>query len=393
MKNKLFFCLIISFLCGCNGNDLTPTPSEQKPTVTPTNQPTIKPSIDPTIEQTIEPTIEPTVEPTVVTSEPEPTIDVSTKPYFEGYIFDDSILKYEELEIGVNDSYNIRKSVINEFKDSWMNIYIDNMDFATADVYDNINGFIEGVCEVNVVFDETYFDRFTLKVMSQEYINENFKFDYARLHEKSFTVFGASNSDITVKPSSYEQRQTLWCEQLVSRYDMTMYNYAKSGSTAGYCKGFLGNNSERITIVGTYIINQKKIIDSIENSDYVFFNFGGNDTTYSCELGEVGEVNEDNYLQKESFKGSYSYMIDKVRSINPNIKVICKGMTPSTWAAPTYSRVYMDEIIKEIAQEKKCKYVYLLGLWEDNEFSKYCPDGTHPLTIGHELLVERLISQ
>jgi len=68
-------------------------------------------------------------------------------------------------------------------------------------------------------------------------------------------------------------------------------------------------------------------------------------------------------------------------------------MTPSTWDAPTYSRVYMDGIIKEIAQEKKCKYVYLLGLWGDNEFSKYCPDGTHPLTIGHELLVERLISQ
>ena len=221
----------------------------------------------------------------------------------------------------------------------------------------------------------------------------NFKFDYARLHKKTFTVFGASNSDITVIPSSYTQRQKLWCEQLAERFDMTMYNYAKSGATAGYCEGLVGKNPGRISIVGTYVVNRQEIIEGIKNSDYVFFNFGGNDTSYSCKIGEVGEVNEENYLTKESFKGSYSYMIDKVRSINPNIKVVCMGMTPSTWAAPTYSRPYMDGIIQDLAQEKNCKYVYFLDAWGENEFDTYAPDGTHPLTKGHTLLVEKLLNQ
>lgn len=325
-------------------------------------------------------------------SERESIIDSIVDTGFEEYEHID-VIDYDYLEIGVNDSYNIRKSINNEFKDSWMDIYIENIDIATPDVEDNINGLIEGECEVNVVFDESYYDKFTLKITSQDYINMNFKFDYSRLHEKSFTVFGASNSDITVTPASYDQRQTLWCEQLVERFDMTMYNYAKSGSTAGYCDGLVGKNPGRISIVGTYIINQKNVIEGIENSDYVFFNFGGNDTSYSCEIGNIGEVNDDNYLSKESFKGSYSYLIDKVRDINPNIKVICMGMTPSTWAAPTYSRPYMDSVIQELAQEKNCKYVYFLDAWGENEFATYAPDGTHPLTEGHTLLVEKLLNQ
>ena len=69
------------------------------------------------------------------------------------------------------------------------------------------------------------------------------------------------------------------------------------------------------------------------------------------------------------------------------------GMTPSTWAAPTYSRPYMDGIIQELAQEKNCKYVYFLDSWSENEFATYAPDGTHPLTEGHTLLVEKLLNQ
>ena len=325
-------------------------------------------------------------------SERESIIDSIVDTGFEEYEHID-VIDYDYLEIGVNDSYNIRKSINNEFKDSWMDIYIENTGIAIPDVEDNIIGLIEGECEVNVVFDESYYDKFTLKITSQDYINMNFKFDYSRLHKKSFAVFGASNSDITVTPASYDKRQTLWCEQLVERFDMTMYNYAKSGSTAGYCDGLVGKNPGRISIVGTYIINQKNVIEGIENSEYVFFNFGGNDTSYSCEIGNIGEVNDDNYLSKESFKGSYSYLIDKVRDINPNIKVVCMGMTPSTWAAPTYSRSYMDGIIQELAQEKNCKYVYFLDSWSENEFATYAPDGTHPLTEGHSLLVEKLLNQ
>ena len=375
MNKKLIFFLTSSLLiCSCNNTtDVSDNLSNQESSVMESSSIIDTEILDQSSEQ-------------------ESIIDSIEDGGFRGYALND-VIDYDYLEIGVNDSYNIRKSINNEFKDSWMDIYIENTDIALPDVEDNINGLVEGECEVNVVFDESYYDKFTLKITSQDYINMNFKFDYSRLHEKSFTVFGASNSDITVKPASYDQRQTLWCEQLVSRYDMTMYNYAKSGSTAGYCNSLIKNDPGAITIVGTYVINKKEIINSIENSEYVFFNFGGNDTTYSCEIGNIGEVNEENYLTKESFKGSYSYMIDKVRDINPNIKVVCMGMTPSTWKAPTYSRAFMDETIKEIANEKKCKYVYLLGLWEDNEFSKYCPDGTHPLTEGHSILLDRLISQ
>lgn len=374
MNKKLIFFLTSLFLCSCNNTtDYSENLSEKESSIIESS------SINDTeiVEQS---------------SEQESIIDSIEDGGFKGYALED-IIDYDYLEIGVNDSYNIRKSINNEFKDSWMDIYIENTDIAIPDVEDNIIGLIEGECEVNVVFDESYYDKFTLKITSQNYINMNFKFDYSRLHKKSFAVFGASNSDITIIPSSYTQRQTLWCEQLVVRFDMTMYNYAKSGATAGYCEGLVGKNPGRINIVGTYIINQKNVIEGIENSDYVFLNFGGNDTSYSCIIGEIGEVNQDNYLTKESFKGSYSYIIDKIRSINPNTKIVCMGMTPSTWAAPTYSRPYMDEVIKELAQEKNCKYLYFLDAWNENEFNTYAPDGTHPLTEGHTLLLEKLLEQ
>ena len=38
-------------------------------------------------------------------------------------------------------------------------------------------------------------------------------------------------------------------------------------------------------------------------------------------------------------------------------------------------------------------YVYFLDAWGENEFSVYAPDGTHPLTEGHTLLVEKLLNQ
>ena len=41
---------------------------------------------------------------------------------------------------------------------------------------------------------------------------------------------------------------------------MKMYNYAKSGATAGYCEGLVGKNPGRINIVGTYIVNKVESI-------------------------------------------------------------------------------------------------------------------------------------
>ena len=91
-----------------------------------TPEPTVEPTVEQTVEQTVEPTVEPTVEQTV-----EPTDEG-----FEGYEKLNSILAMERLEIGVNESYNLRIMLEEEYQNAWLDIYVDNFDLA------NLSSFI-----------------------------------------------------------------------------------------------------------------------------------------------------------------------------------------------------------------------------------------------------------
>ncbi len=330
------------------------------------------------------------------TSESSLTMSASEE---DTWVKDDSIIDITKLEIGVNDSYNIPAICKDEFQDSYFEIYINDKDMVKADAFDNVHGLKEGTTTIKVVVDEMYYDELEIEVKSEDYMNQNFKFDKARLQGKSFIVFGDSISDVTVTayPSN---RPKFWCEQLVEKYDMTMYNEAISGSTTGYCKGLM-DKGDFTHILGTFVVNQSSVKEEIKKSDYAFIYFGNNDVTYGSHLGSIGDVNDDNYQVTESFRGSYAYLIDKIRESNPHIKIVCLSLSSSSWGievcnpSATYakSRKEMSNVVQELAETKKTKFIDIYGLWtSQDEYGTCCPDGIHPQTAGYNLIVEKILN-
>ena len=406
MKKTRLLTLLLSFslLASC-GQQPTQEPTVEpttEPTPVPTVEPTVEPTTEPTPVPTVEPTQAPTVEPTIIPSEPEPTVEVTPEPTpvpteepstdtWEGYERLDTILAMQTLSIGVNEQYNLRIMLEEEYQEAWIDIYVDNFDLLQPDVYDNINGLQVGKTSVKIVVEETYYDELTVEVLPQDEMNKKFTFDKSRLTNKTFTVFGDSISDVnhTAYPSD---RPTFWCEKLASDYNMTMHNFAISGSTTGYCKGLISRDPNFITLVGNYVATKKEVKTAVEESDYAFIYFGNNDATYSCNIGEYGDVNEENFQTKESFKGSYTYLIDQIRSYNPNVRIVCLSLSYSSWGEPAYTRQYLSEVIQGIADYKNAKYIYIYDLWNASTMSTHCPDGIHPQTSGYELIVDRIMN-
>ena len=159
--------------------------------------------------------------------------------------------------------------------------------------------------------DEEFYDEIFIKVQSDEYMKSNFTTDKGRLALKTFTVLGASNSD-TSTTAYPENRPTFWCERLVDECAMTLYNYAKSGSTGTYCEELIKKAPDYINRIGVAMINKEEVIESIKNSDFVFLNFGGNEFGYRSTLGKIGDINDENALYKESinlFSSSFSNLL------------------------------------------------------------------------------------
>ncbi len=323
-------------------------------------------------------------------------------------VFKDGALENNVLKMPINDSYYIPYLLNDQYQNSFIDVIIDDKNIAKFEIkthdnedknekeYDYICGLKTGSTKATIIIDETYEEEFTITVTEENAMDGNFKTGIKNLYGKSFTVFGDSISEISY--SNYKEWPDFWCDQLVSKYEMTMYNYAIGGATIGYCRG----NESHKTIVGTYVIkNNMEARKNLEKSDYAFIYFGNNDFSYRCIIGELGDVNDENYGTKESFKGSYSYLIDEIRKCNPTIKIVCLSLSYSTWPLSNNistpegqyckTRSDMRYVVKEIAEAKNCKYIDVFDLWNGENYAQYIPDGMHPQTAGYELIVNRIL--
>lgn len=319
----------------------------------------------------------------------------------DNYTFNDDVFEVSTIEIGINETYRIG-FMINEYYES-SDIRMEIEDESIVSFVDNsfvLIGKGLGESKLKIIIDEECYDEITIKVQSEEYMKSHFTTDKGRLALKTFTVLGASNSDtrVTAYPTN---RPTFWCEKLVEDCAMTLYNYAKSGSTGTYCEELIKGSPDYINHIGVALINQENVIESIKNSDFVFLNFGGNEFGYRATIGEIGDINDENALSKESIIGSISYIIDKIYEYNPNAKIIVFGLTTSTWgfynSTPT-NKVYAktrEELmyaLKQMSEVKNCKYLDTYNLWTTDKSSMeiYCKDGIHMTNEGHKVFAEHI---
>ena len=273
---------------------------------------------------------------------------------------------------------------------------ISNNDGATYDVNNNIIGKNKGETMVKVIFStDTELVYSTLKVIVKEVksVQSDFKTSEGDLKNKTFTVLGDSISDINV--TAYpDNRPTFWCEMLRDRLNMKLYDFAISGS----CAGFLKQQSDAIGkdyanyIQGSNVVNKEEVKTAVSKSDYVFLYFGNNDVTYNTNIGDYNDINDDNYKDVESFKGAYTYIINKIKSYNPNVKIVCLSLSYSTWGIGKTTRSELADIVGDIASYNNVKYINIYHLWNESNYETYNPDGIHPQTSGYELIVDRILN-
>ena len=315
-------------------------------------------------------------------------------------IFDDSLFDPTKIVLGVGESYNLEYTCNN--KDHfWIEIKSNNKNVAVGDLDNNIVTKGVGSTIMKVIVDDDYYDNIEVEVIEDN--RTTFSTSKGYLYGKTFTILGASASDTTV--TAYpDNRPTFWCEMLENKLNMTVHNFAKSGSTIGYCRG-LFDKGDYSQIIACSVINNTKTKEAIENSDYVFLNLGNNDGSYGCNLGDYDDVNDDNYLTCESLKGSYSYLLKKIYSYNPNVRIVVLGNAYSSWYMGPYekntyenytyakNRDELSTILEDIASHNHAKFIKLVDLWDSSNIKEMAPDGTHPQTKGYELMVKRILEE
>lgn len=339
----------------------------------------------------------------------ESSIDIDTSnatsdelfgDFLGGLEYDDTLFENDILEIGVNEKYNL--NVMCTLKDFfWIEIRSSDNNIVFFDIDNNVIGMNLGSAKIAVMVDEEYYDIIDVEVKDDDYMQAHLSFDPGRLYDKTFTVFGGSISDtsITAYPKNVP---TFWEEMILSKYGGKYYNFAKSGSTCGMCRKQIDSSPSSLDITTTHIVNKKEVKEAIQDSSFVYIFIGANDATYGANIGNYGDITDQNIDTYESFKGSYSYVINKIREYNPSIRIIAIGLTYSTWNVGPYnkndyenytyakSRLEFDNIIKDIATDLNLKYIYMYDLWNGSNYKDYIPDGIHPVTAGYELITKRI---
>ena len=182
------------------------------------------------------------------------------------------------------------------------------------------------------------------------------------LKNKKIIILGDSISDN--RGSVYKPKPTFYCEMIQKDYNATIYNHAIGGATVcfSYERAYMGN------IFATNVVRQKETIEDIKKSDICFFMIGTNDFTCKVEIGNKNDIDDNNYLTKESFVGGYYDVINNIRKHNKNIKIYCFSLFKSSWGyCPNYEakenviyakkRDELNQIIKDICQEFNLIYV------------------------------------
>ena len=202
-----------------------------------------------------------------------------------------------------------------------------------------------------------------------------------------------------------DNKPIFWTELLEQRYELkALYNEAKSGSTVSYSVSLDRQGVSNISTV--FVVNKKEVKEHLQESNYAIIFAGANDYLRVVTRGNIDDVNDSNYYEKESFRGAYNYLIKKIKEINPKIKVICMSTIPSTWAkgasnytnpnpADTYNdRATLNNDIHDIATLNQALYIYMYDVWnEGSDVLNYSPDGIHPNSLGYEKIIEKMFEK
>ena len=169
-----------------------------------------------------------------------------------------------------------------------------------------------------------------------------------------------------------------WWMRLSKLLDMDfLANASWSGSTVSGSSSSCFTSDDRIAHLSSNGV-----------PDYIFVAGGTNDYGQNKPMGE--ESDEDNF-NKSTFRGAYSLMLYKLKSMYPNTQVVCLGIFPRKGGydnknSKGWTIREADGVIESLAKRYDYDYIDMEDCGLGDDFDKYTSDGLHPNSKGMELI-------
>ena len=163
---------------------------------------------------------------------------------------------------------------------------------------------------INEAQNGLYYNGADISLHGKMRANESVGMDFLRCF-KNFTVIGDSLAcgytkvgDTLIGSNDAKEQQNNWPSYLASRLNRTMNNLAVGGSTAKLWRDrWLTEMQADVT------------------TDCYFVGIGVNDLRQKLNVGTVADIKSNYQQNADSFYGNYDYMIQALRSYNPDSKI------------------------------------------------------------------------
>jgi len=304
-----------------------------------------------------------------------------------------------KIELAVNESYNVFSMIKEEYNEHVLSLEVSQKEIIA---FDSDIGIIQGKqlgsTEITIHGNKCY-QKLTVTVQSDEYMNAHFTLDRGRLFNKTATFYGDSITDQKNRPGYdiYHTGFGYYPSMLNEMAQMKqIYNLSQSGATAGTCTSIA-------SIDPSYNFGFKQVQNSKkqnESADYAFIMFGTNDFMRCVPFGTL-EDNHKTVEESTTFLGAYNYMYQTLLSYNPKIRIVAIEIPYSTWGQDAQyqvpgcgsSREEYSAKIREIVQKFGFISIPTYDLWNSSNWETYIPDGIHPAEVGQRTLAQRILSE
>ncbi len=135
---------------------------------------------------------------------------------------------------------------------------------------------------------------------------------------------------------------------------------------------------------------------ALGNPDIILIAGGTND--WGSGLYPLGEYRTTAPFSTDTFRGAYSYLLDKLRTAHPDAKIVCMSILPrSNGLNAKNSQGWnindANASIKKIAETFGAAYVNFDTCGMENDIWKYTFDGLHPNSEGMALIAKQLVTE
>ncbi len=126
--------------------------------------------------------------------------------------------------------------------------------------------------------------------------------------------------------------------------------------------------------------------------DYIFVAGGTNDYGKNKP---IGQESDDNELTSSTFRGAYSLMLNKMKEMYPNAKIICLAIFPRSEGydrknSKGWTIRDANNVIESLSEKYDCYFINMEGCGLEDDINGLTSDGLHPNSKGMELIANHI---